>query len=409
MATLAQILANQANAQKSTGPRTLAGKEASRANAYKHGFSAKILQGPFDDPEVAAKRKKDLEAEFNPYKSPSQSWLIDTALNHSLMVDRVITAKNARHVRAVKKAVIKRRDQRVREVERATRLLPTQPDKAVRLLRQTSLGCEWLVECFTSQRIRAKQFEWTLKELATLHSTAGHAMVGDRWRVKGRIDPDDMDFLSPFYAETLVMQHYAITLYNVKQTANPEKCPDKIKELFHGRVQLREAAKASLPQLEAEAIEASQVILIYIDGIINELAERRDVLKQEEDAEGDDDLAAAVLEAFDLSDEGHRLNRYLFEHLNGYHKATKLLRGMNKGVESNIKHGIWPPKPEPAQRDTPINPDPSRVLRVGIKTQNEPKPTDPMDPNSINEELKQFVSDRLRAQNPGQTDRTDPR
>ena len=39
-ASEAQIRANQANAQKSTGPKTPEGKEASRANSYKHGMTA---------------------------------------------------------------------------------------------------------------------------------------------------------------------------------------------------------------------------------------------------------------------------------------------------------------------------------------------------------------------------------
>jgi hypothetical protein len=40
----AQIAANRANAQKSTGPKTDAGRNASKMNALKHGiFSSEIL------------------------------------------------------------------------------------------------------------------------------------------------------------------------------------------------------------------------------------------------------------------------------------------------------------------------------------------------------------------------------
>jgi hypothetical protein len=43
-ATEAQIQANRENAKKSSGPKTVEGKEASRANAYKHGLTAtKVL------------------------------------------------------------------------------------------------------------------------------------------------------------------------------------------------------------------------------------------------------------------------------------------------------------------------------------------------------------------------------
>jgi hypothetical protein len=46
MATTAQILANQQNAQKSTGPRSPEGKAASAQNAAKHGLSSafRVLQ-----------------------------------------------------------------------------------------------------------------------------------------------------------------------------------------------------------------------------------------------------------------------------------------------------------------------------------------------------------------------------
>jgi hypothetical protein len=39
VATEKQIAANRANAKRSTGPKTLAGKMASRRNAYRHGLS----------------------------------------------------------------------------------------------------------------------------------------------------------------------------------------------------------------------------------------------------------------------------------------------------------------------------------------------------------------------------------
>lgn len=43
MPTITQLEANKANAQKSTGPKTVAGKARSRANAWKHGLTAEVL------------------------------------------------------------------------------------------------------------------------------------------------------------------------------------------------------------------------------------------------------------------------------------------------------------------------------------------------------------------------------
>jgi hypothetical protein len=46
MATEKQIRANHANAQRSTGPRTAAGKLKSSRNAYRHGLSGPLSYDP---------------------------------------------------------------------------------------------------------------------------------------------------------------------------------------------------------------------------------------------------------------------------------------------------------------------------------------------------------------------------
>ena len=62
-----QLAANQANSQKSTGPRTPAGKERSRLNAFRHCITAQVINMP---PEIAAAylsfNKQMVEA-CNPY------------------------------------------------------------------------------------------------------------------------------------------------------------------------------------------------------------------------------------------------------------------------------------------------------------------------------------------------------
>ena len=47
-----KIDANRANARKSTGPRTDAGKAASRNNAYRHGMCARTVLMPGEDAEA---------------------------------------------------------------------------------------------------------------------------------------------------------------------------------------------------------------------------------------------------------------------------------------------------------------------------------------------------------------------
>ena len=64
-ASEAQIRANQANAQKSTGPKTVEGKEVSRANALKHGLTGAGIVLPEADAAEVRRRAAAFAAETN--------------------------------------------------------------------------------------------------------------------------------------------------------------------------------------------------------------------------------------------------------------------------------------------------------------------------------------------------------
>jgi hypothetical protein len=87
MATAKQTAANRINAQKSTGPRTTAGKAASRFNALKHGIYA-VHQIMFDEkPEDLA----ELSAEYHEHHNPAdadQRFLVDTLVNNEWRLRR---------------------------------------------------------------------------------------------------------------------------------------------------------------------------------------------------------------------------------------------------------------------------------------------------------------------------------
>ncbi len=79
MATAAQITANRANAQKSTGPRSAEGKSASRFNALKHGIDAASVVIPGEDPAEYEALAADYRRDFRP-QSPSEIFHVDTML-----------------------------------------------------------------------------------------------------------------------------------------------------------------------------------------------------------------------------------------------------------------------------------------------------------------------------------------
>ena len=79
MASPAQITANRANAQKSTGPRSVEGKSASRFNALKHGIDAASIVIPGEDPADYDALVAQYQREYQP-QSASESFHVDTMI-----------------------------------------------------------------------------------------------------------------------------------------------------------------------------------------------------------------------------------------------------------------------------------------------------------------------------------------
>ncbi len=66
MATLAQVIANRANAQLSTGPKTEEGKARAAENSFKDGFYAKAFVVRGDEQEAFDEMRDTLEATLQP-------------------------------------------------------------------------------------------------------------------------------------------------------------------------------------------------------------------------------------------------------------------------------------------------------------------------------------------------------
>jgi hypothetical protein len=88
MATTKQAEANRMNAQKSTGPRTTAGKKISRFNALKHGIYA-VHQVMFDE---KADDLAELAAEYHEHHNPADAnerFLVDTLVHNEWRLRRM--------------------------------------------------------------------------------------------------------------------------------------------------------------------------------------------------------------------------------------------------------------------------------------------------------------------------------
>src|SRR3712207_6685215 len=66
MSSPARIAANRANARKSTGPKTPAGKAAARTNATRHGLAGKQVVINGEDPLAYEALRQDLIRAYQP-------------------------------------------------------------------------------------------------------------------------------------------------------------------------------------------------------------------------------------------------------------------------------------------------------------------------------------------------------
>ena len=140
----AQMLANQKNAQKSTGPRTTQGKAVSRANGYKHGLAGTGVVVPHEDAQEIAQRAETLEAEMAPRNDLARGLVFRIAF---LMLKLERSAEHEAKAIAyrMRRAEAKFDDARLAEVEEAYDWLNGQPATSARRLRQSPEGIEKLI------------------------------------------------------------------------------------------------------------------------------------------------------------------------------------------------------------------------------------------------------------------------
>jgi hypothetical protein len=88
MSTAAQVIANRANAQLSTGPSSAVGKAASSRNALKFGIHARSLVIPGEDPEELENLAGEYERDLAPL-GPVETTLVETIVRAAWMLRRM--------------------------------------------------------------------------------------------------------------------------------------------------------------------------------------------------------------------------------------------------------------------------------------------------------------------------------
>ena len=99
----ARILANRANALKSTGPKTEAGKLQSRRNSLQHGLAgAGTVLLPADEAKLI-ERRESWGAVLRP-EDQVEVFLVERAVVHSVKLDRLSTVESALACTSVERA-----------------------------------------------------------------------------------------------------------------------------------------------------------------------------------------------------------------------------------------------------------------------------------------------------------------
>ena len=94
MSSVKQIAANLANARRSTGPRTSAGKARSRMNAWKHGLTAEKVVIPGEDAEQLKAIRRELWEEYEPLPG-MESLLVDRIVHYEWRMRRALLLEAA--------------------------------------------------------------------------------------------------------------------------------------------------------------------------------------------------------------------------------------------------------------------------------------------------------------------------
>ncbi len=160
MATPAQIAANQANAQKSTGPRTPPGKATSCRNSLKHGLSGRGIVLPEAEEQAVAERLVEWRRS---YAAPAPRGIRPPRDGPRVGPDRAVQPRGRRPPRRmVDRAADSWDDDRRIAAEELGRTLHRSPSLVSRKLQTTPQGCDWLIERWEAlARAVESRREWT--------------------------------------------------------------------------------------------------------------------------------------------------------------------------------------------------------------------------------------------------------
>jgi len=342
----ARLAANRLNALKSTGPKTIEGKERSRQNATTHGFCAATIDVPGEDPAVLLERESGWQAELNPSGCEVQGYLVHLAVRQTGRLDRLHEAHQARAARLVRDREKVLKETRMREVEELSTLIFDRCDIAVRRLRLTPEGCQFLINEWDGMR--------PALDPPPHWDNADQAHVV---RLMGRLSPLLKKSPSPVALATIAITEHREVAAKLKKNENVDAL------MWVEKYVNERAHQIDLENVDwlAEKSERYRIWLTQlIDDHIAELRALKATLEQEDSLLFVDYAHEA---RFDSSDEGKLIHRYEAETQRSLYRGLKEIQTLNK-IDANKSQAVdkqeitanQSPAPRPASpaRNEPI-------------------------------------------------------
>jgi hypothetical protein len=180
----ARLASNRTNAQASTGPRTEAGKNISRANAIKHGLCSRTLLA--EDQQLIQQRTSEF---FFPLKPQNEYhvWLVGELAVCSVRIDRAERMERCLRERNSLKAELVWDDDARLEAERLGGAIGSRPAEIVEQLRRSPVGCDWLISRWSMLAHAADGAPWTPVQVALAFHLLGTPMEFREGQKPGKI------------------------------------------------------------------------------------------------------------------------------------------------------------------------------------------------------------------------------
>ena len=141
----ARIQANRTNSLRSSGPKTVEGKERSRRNGLKHGMTGRGVVVPEADAAEVERRDSALRAEMDP-KSAIGAILIRQMATLSVRMERGAVQEMASTASRVLHAAEAFDEERIEQAAQLMARIGEDPKGCVRRLRKSPEGVDLLVE-----------------------------------------------------------------------------------------------------------------------------------------------------------------------------------------------------------------------------------------------------------------------